>query len=723
MTRDGRVYPRLRRRSGAYAGFVSNRLRALAPVLVPSLLALAIIIAWAASGGGYLSPAGSEGSYEPDGWFLGALALVGLFLATLGGLGPSRIRVSRTTAIALAAFGTFVLFCYASILWAQVPGDALDGANRTLVFFAIFATFAVLPWRTQAAELALAAFAIAGGLVALVTAARLGTAPHPSSGFYLDGRLASPLSYQNANAAFFTMVALVGVGVGSRRRVPVVARVLALTAAGLGLQLAVLAQSRGWLFTLPVVLLAALVLVPGRVRLVLFALAPVLATAAVAGPLLDVFRAAGYHGQVRSPAVLDSLLADRGSAATSSILLIDAVLLVVAAVVVLLDSRRGEPKPSTVRTTNRVAAALAVVAVIAGGVAGIIAAHGDVGGRIDSAWRSFKHQESANAGANRFTQLGSGRYDFWRVSLNVFKENPVAGIGADNFAEAYTKRRRTGEETRTTHSLQMRLLAQTGIVGTALFVAFLAAALRGALRGRGRRRGSEDDQGVDDPRRRARRDAAGLALLPATVWLIHGSLDWFWEFPALSGAALAFLGTGLALGARPRRRPLNPKRRSPHLDRALAAAGAITGVLALLLIAFSYLGERDLAAGLSVAKQDPSAALSDFARAASREPLSAQPDLLAGTLTLRQPELAEPHFTEATKRNPYSWANNFFLGLLASARGNRPEAEAFLRRAHLLIPSDPIVSQALARTHSARPMTVAQALSALRERTRQRFGP
>lgn len=702
---------------------MSNRLRALAPVLVPSLLALAIIIAWAASGGGYLSPAGSEGSYEPDSWFLGALALVGLFLAALGGLGPARIRVSRTTAIALGAFGAYVVFSYASMLWAQVPGDALDGANRTLVFFSIFATFAVLPWRTKAAELALAAFAIAGGLVALVTAVRLGTAPHPSSGFYLDGRLASPLSYQNANAAFFTMIALVGVGVGSRRRVPVVARVLALTAAGLGLQLAVLAQSRGWLFTLPVVLLVALVLVPGRVRLVLFALAPVLATAAITGPLLDVFRAAGYHGTVRSPAVLDSLLASRGSAATSSILLADVVLLVVAAVVVLLDSRRSEPKPSTVRTANRIAAAAAVVAVIAGGVVGIVAAHGDVGGRIDTAWRSFKHQESANAGANRFTQLGSGRYDFWRVSLNVFAENPVGGIGSDNFAEAYTKRRRTGEETRTTHSLEMRLLAQTGIVGTALFVAFLIASFRGALRGRGRRRRPEGDRAVDEPRVRARRDAAGLALLPAAVWLIHGSLDWFWEFPALSGAALAFLGTGLALGARPRRRPPNPRPRDPRLNRALAAAGGLAGLLALLVLVFSYLGERELAAGLSVAKRDPTAALSDFARAASREPLSAQPDLLAGTLTLRQPALAQPHFTEATSRNPHSWATNFFLGLLASARGNRTEAEGFLRRAHRLIPSDPIVADALARAASPRPMTVEQALSALRERTRRRFGP
>jgi hypothetical protein len=701
---------------------VSNRLRALAPVLVPSLLALAIIIAWAASGGGYLSPAGSEATYEPDSWFLGALAIVGLLLATLAGLGPARIRVSRTTGLALAAFGAYVVFSYASILWAGVPGDALDGANRTLAFFAIFALFAVLPWRTRAAELALAAFAIAGGLVALVTAARLGTAGHPSSGFYLDGRLASPLSYQNANAAFFTMVALAGVGVGSRRRVPVVARVLALTAAGLGLQLAVLAQSRGWLFTLPVVLLAALVLVPGRVRLVLFALAPVLATAAIAGPLLDVFRAAGYHGTVRSPAVLDALLAGRGSAATSSILLADLVLLVVAAVAVMLDSRRPEPAPATVRTVNRVAAGVAIVAVLGGSIAGVVAAHGDVGGRIDRAWRSFKHQEAAGAGANRFTQLGSGRYDFWRVSLNVFAENPVGGIGSDNFAEAYTKRRRTGEETRTTHSLEMRLLAQTGIVGTALFLAFLGAAFRGALRGRGRRGRSEGAATPEDPRLRARRDQAALALLPATVWLIHGSLDWFWEFPALSGAALAFLGTGLALGSRPRRRE-NPKPRDPRLSRALVAVGGLIGVVALVVIAFSYLGERDLAAGLSVAKQDPAAALGDFESAASREPLSAQPDLLAGTLTLRQPAEAQPHLEEATSRNPDSWATNFFLGLLASARGNRIEAESRLRRAHELIPSDPIVAEALARATSARPMTVEQALSALRERTRRRFGP
>ena len=41
-------------------------------------------------------------------------------------------------------------------------------------------------------------------------------------------------------------------------------------------------------------------------------------------------------------------------------------------------------------------------------------------------------------------------------------------------------------------------------------------------------------------------------MLPLVVWLIYGSVDWFWEMPALSGPALGFLGVAVALEPRPR---------------------------------------------------------------------------------------------------------------------------------------------------------------------------
>ncbi len=138
-----------------------------------------------------------------------------------------------------------------------------------------------------------------------------------------------------------------------------------------------------------------------------------------------------------------------------------------------------------------------------------------------------------------FFSVGSGRYDFWRVAVHAVKAHPVGGLGQDNFADYYITRRHTGEEPRWTHSLEFRLLAHTGIVGFVLFFVFLIAAVVAAAlairRGRGK------------PLLAA---AAAGGILPLLPWLVHGSVDWFWEVPALSGPAFAFLGMAAGLGRR-----------------------------------------------------------------------------------------------------------------------------------------------------------------------------
>ena len=88
---------------------------------------------------------------------------------------------------------------------------------------------------------------------------------------------------------------------------------------------------------------------------------------------------------------------------------------------------------------------------------------------------------------SHFATVGSGRYDFWRVALDAFLAHPIGGLGQDNFDDYYVVHRRTTEEPAWTHSLEMRLLAHTGIVGFALFAAFIVAAVVAALRARRRR--------------------------------------------------------------------------------------------------------------------------------------------------------------------------------------------------------------------------------------------
>ena len=93
---------------------------------------------------------------------------------------------------------------------------------------------------------------------------------------------------------------------------------------------------------------------------------------------------------------------------------------------------------------------------------------------------------TADATGSHFGTVGSGRYDFWRVSLDALVAHPIGGLGQDNFADYYLPRRHTNEEPAWTHSLEMRLLAHTGVVGFALFAAFIVAAVAGAIRVRRR---------------------------------------------------------------------------------------------------------------------------------------------------------------------------------------------------------------------------------------------
>ncbi len=95
---------------------------------------------------------------------------------------------------------------------------------------------------------------------------RLASADHVPD-LLADGRLASPTGYFNSTVAlFFTRRAAVDrcspPGASSRALL----RGLLIAVAAASLQLAVIGQSRGWLFTLPIVAIAVLFVVRDRLR-------------------------------------------------------------------------------------------------------------------------------------------------------------------------------------------------------------------------------------------------------------------------------------------------------------------------------------------------------------------------------------------------------------------------------------------------------------------------
>ncbi len=703
---------------------VASRIREDASALLPGGLLLTVVIVWAAGGGGYESRPALDVGYDPSPWYLGAIALIGLFGAVALGIG--RIRLSRSSAIACAAFTAYVAWSFASVLWARDQGSAFLGSDRALVYLATFATFAILPWRARSLLLALGLLVAGLGVLAVVTAIHVGTTIAPSS-LYIDGRLASPLGYENASAALFMLTAMTATALGAQHHTPLTLRVAGLVLAAVCLQLALLTQSRGWLFTAPLVLLLMLVVLPGRLRLLLFALGPALATVAASPALLKVYSAATAGSAPPVGTRLDRVLHTSGAHATHAMLIADIVLAAVSIAVVVLD-RRVRISPHTRRRANRLAAAVVCTAALVGVLVALLATHGDVSGRIERGWSSFASVRAGDASASRFASLGSQRADFWRVAIAEIGSHPLNGIGQDNFANPYIRQRRTDQEPRWAHSLELRMLVHTGVVGALLFAIFLVAGIFAAF-------------GAPP----AMRLAAALALTPLIVWLVHGSIDWLWEFPALSVPALAFLGGAGALARGSAQvlpapdsalagshmsagREVNPSgsARLRSAGRGVIAPGALALVTlgALVALGIPFVAAKQVQRALNAPSADRGVAYADLRRAADLMPFDAQIDLLAGSLALNDGymSIARRWFAEAQRSDTTDWLAPFALGLIETEGGRRAPARALLLRAHALDPRELVVTKALGRIAGAHPLSFEEAQAILSSRAQARFG-
>ena len=638
-----------------------------------------------------------EGGYFERSWMPGAVLLTAVGVGSAIALRAELALPSRPARIAVAALGGYVAWSFASILWAGTPGDALEGSQRALLYLVCFVLFALLPWSPRTLVVALVAFIATMTVVGVVTVLRL-AGDVPLADLFIDARLRAPVGYHNAAAALWTMAAVPALVLAARSELPVWLRPLLLASATLLLGLAILCQSRGWLYTLPVVLLAALLLSPDRLKLVPFAAFGLGEVAIAARDLLAV----NSEGTGLEPHVAEQALRPVIDGALTTLGACTAGALVAGSVLVYAERTLRGRFVLGPRGRRLVGVALAVAAVAGAAGALIVAAHGDPAGRVRSAWTQFTDVDSATVeGETHLATLGSTRYDFWRVALDAWRAQPVAGLGQDNFAEYYTRHRRSSfEEPRWVHSLPLRLLAHTGIVGAALFALFLAAVAAGALGAWRRARGP------------AAQAALGAALLPAVVWIAHGSVDWLWEFPALSVAALAFAGAALALSrqadADADASPCAP--RSPRAQRAVVAAAVATLVAVTALLVPSLISDSAVSSAARDWRADPARALDRLRLARALNPLAARPWLVDGQIRARRGELAaaQEAFAEASDRQRDAWYPPFVRGLLASGAGDRAGARRRLRSAHRLNPRDPLVAEALRRVDST-PVTFDEA--------------
>jgi xanthosine utilization system XapX-like protein len=607
-----------------------------------------------------------DGGYPPTLWMPGALGLVGLLALLLFGV-PELLRaLPRVPLVALGLFAAYTVWTALSIAWAADEGEAWDAANRTLLYLVVYAIFLLWPWRARHGAMLLGAYAL--GVAGIAAASFVGAlqADDPYT-YFIGGRYSEPVGYINGDCALFLSAFWPAVFLASRRETPWWLRGLFLASAGFLLQQAVLPQSRGSLFVFPVVVVLYVALVPGRSRSLL-TLAPVcLATLLMRDSLLDVYSAARADTLPEALGALEEPLI--GSAAA---------LLVVGTIYGLVD--RYAPLPPDLARLGRwvLGIATGLAAFIAAIV--LLVAYGNPVTQAQDAWDEFSAGQQFEESSSYFgANLGSNRYDFWRVAMGEFRDSPLAGIGAGNFATPYLRERESVEEPLYPHSLPVMVLSQTGLVGAVLFAGFLGCALAAVWLARPRR----------SPLGRA---VAAAAVVTFAYWALHGSIDWFWEFPGLAGPAFAWLGLAGGL-ERPAVGAMSSANSDNRISMTATAGYTLALVASVLSLGLPWLAAREIERAADTWRSDPEDAYSILDRARALNPLSARPDLVAGAIAMRQEDFdrAEDAFERALERKGDDWYAELELAIVAAQQGRRDEALSRLDRAEELNPLEEAV--------------------------------
>lgn len=671
-----------RRHVTATAGSLRRRLEASpsAPLL---LIAIALFIWLAADEGGYLGT-----SFLPATIVLLALLIVGLLALPLP-------RPSRAQLAAIALIAAYAAWTYLSILWADQQGLALESANRTAMYAIVFALFALWPIGGRTAAGLAAAFALGIAAVGLVELIGAAGASSPIE-FFDEGRLSDPTGYANANVALWTMALWPALLLSGRRGMHAAVRGLLLGAAGLLSALAILGQSRGWVVVLPAVVLLVVAIVPGRGRTIAALALVAAAVAAISRPLLNVYD--------------EWSAASSNSAAVSTALwaVLSACGVLVAAGIAWASLERMPSLGHAARRRLGRALVVGFTVCCAAGLVGFAAVRGNPVSAAGDAWSEFTRggKEPHFEGARLGSLGGTWRYDYWKVAWNEFTQHPLTGVGGDNFGRDYLIHGKSRQTPAYPHSVEIRVLSETGLIGVLLLGGGTVAALIAAA----------------GPIRRARALGAVSAATGVVVFvyfLAHGSLDWFWEFPALGTPAFALLGMSTAIDRRP-----DPPTRRDRLGRPVLVAGGAFVLALLVALTPPWLAERELNDAKSIAGEDPAAALSKLDLASNLNPLSPLADKTAAVILTRERRYiaAEHRFRGTLGADPGDPFVYLELAAIASARGYERDAVRLIRRARELNPRDAVTGAVRRRLEAGRRVTPAEVEAIIVRDVRTRIG-
>lgn len=588
-----------------------------------------------------------------------ALALIAVAIGLLLTRPALPKGISGIAVLGLLLFAGWSLL---SMGWGESADHALTEGDRWILYGVFLLVLVLLVGDRRDGEIFLFSTVLAVLGVAAYDLAKMLAGDGPS--LFGGSRLLEPLGYVNGLGGYLLLGFWPLVAVAERARGHVPAG-LAAGAATLLAVLVLLTESRGTVFALAASALVVVVLLPGRNRRVWLVLTILAGLGIAWGPLTDVT-------QNLPPGRLIPTEEPIRRAAEWSLIVAAGV-----AAVWGLGSWATTSLQDRSRTVARHLPTLS--AVLLGGIALIFVVAGAIAvkdpvGRVSNQYEAFTELETSNSGS-RFTSGGGNRYDYWRIAWAQFADHPLDGIGAGNFTRTYFLERRTNEDVRQAHSIELQTLGDTGIVGALTLGAFFVAVFVGLWRRAraARRHGAETGLTVA---------AAGVFI----VWLAQTSVDWLHLIPGLTGIALGAAAILLL-------RPSSGGETETSL-RSIPPLGTVFVVI-LAVAAIVFIGRPTLAEHLRAQAQDdlesrPLAALNTV-----DESLSLNPDAVqayytkAATLARLGAYLPAKHtLSEAIHREPHNYVSWALLGDLATRRGDITGALRAYGRAASLNPRD-----------------------------------
>jgi len=573
-----------------------------------------------------LGTAATNGGYFPSdrGWAALGLLLVAAWAIIV----LERVCLARLDAVFLAFLAAFTGWVAISAVWSTSLAQPLLELERAIVYLA--GAFALLLTTPKRAAPALLAGALAG--ITAVCAYALATRLFPDAfGDRQPGEselLAQPLGYSNALAILAVIGALIALGFAADGEKSASRGAAAAALVVLASTLFFTFSRGGWL-ALTLGVAASIALHPRRTR---FALAAgIQATPAAVAVFLcsrseqlthaaDPLNEAARAGHRLAPALV--------------------ALAACSAVLGAANARRGERKPIGRRARILLVATLASIAV----VVAIVAL-----ARFDS-----PTAPGADGSSRLFSTSSSFRTDYWRVARSQYGESPWLGTGAGSFERYWLERRSVPFFSRDAHNLYLETLAEVGPVGLLLLAGALAVPLVALARARAQ----------------PFAPAAGAAYI---AFLAHAAIDWDWEVPTVTLAALT---CALALLARGRQEG------EVRLSNRLRAAGLLLLSPLLAFVVVLHVGNTALLrSSEAAASGDLERAEVEARRALRWAPWSHEPWQRLGEAALAQGDvrLARASFRSAIERDGENWLLWYDLAEV-SAGGERIEALRQVRR-------------------------------------------